>query len=414
MYFQSGCSSPPNGPQPSSLPLTGSTFVITFFPGSGGSGSATYTADPTFTVYPAYKVLNVVYVPIGNKSVIGYTTTATNGSTTKISDSFQSTTSAGASVGFTFTIRTPGSPKGTGSIGSSQGVDFGLTTTTGDSSSFTENFSSSSGVQFQSTSNTLDHTKDWIFVWLNPAVTLTQRGPSTVAYSLGVPSNNIGTDPNHTPVMDIVPATVAQFQDPKKMAVGQLIPSLQDGVTVPGLLSLCKNAVSPPSQCTQSLVNQNGCGCTPSDFADIVKQNPFFQTGVPQNATPIQVNQLIPNRFAYINTQILEFGVQSTYIIDDKTTRETAYSTTNQDTVSWSQGRTFTLPGGWSIGFNNGNSWTWTDTMETTKVNTLDHIMTAFLSSTTAACYTNVDIYMDTVYHTYLFVPDSISPSACP
>ena len=413
-YFQSSCSNPPTGPQPASLTLTGTNFVITFHPQSGGSGSATFQADATFTVYPAYKVIHIVYIPSGNKSFVGYNTTITNGTTSKISDSFQSTTSGGVSVGFTLNIgATAENPKGFGSVGSSSGVDFGFSSTTGDSSSFTESVSSSSNVQFFSTSDNLDHTKDQIFVWLNPAVTLTQTGPSTIAYSLGVPAADIGTDPNKTPVMDVVSATVAQLRDPTKMDVGQLVPSTQDGVTVPGLLCLCKNAV-PANTCTQSLVGQNGCGCAASDFADIVAQDPFYQSGVAANATPLQVNQIFPNRFAYINTQLLDFGVQSTYTVDDKNTTQTTYTTKQMDTVSWSQGSTFTIPGGFTIGLKNGNSWTWTDTMETTKTNTLDHTMTAFLNSTNAGCYSNVDIFMDTVFHTFVFVPDSVSSSACP
>src|SRR5208283_109242 len=51
VYFQSGCGSycPPTGPQPSSLTLTGNGFTITFYPQSGGGGSATYqtTVLPT-------------------------------------------------------------------------------------------------------------------------------------------------------------------------------------------------------------------------------------------------------------------------------------------------------------------------------------------------------------------------------
>jgi hypothetical protein len=205
--------------------------------------------------------------------------------------------------------------------------------------------------------------------------------------------------------MDVVPATVSQLQNPTTLQLGQLISSTEDGISVPGLLCLCS--------CTAALAAQNGCGCAATDFADIVQQDPFFHTGVAADSTPLQINSVIPNRFAYVNTELLDYGVQSTYTIDDKNTTQTVYTTTNMDSVGFSNSNTFSIPPAFTITLKNANMWTWTDTMETTKVNTLDHTMTAFLNSTTAACYSNVDIYLDTVYHTYVFVPDSSSTSAC-
>jgi hypothetical protein len=129
--------------------------------------------------------------------------------------------------------------------------------------------------------------------------------------------------------MDVVPATVSQLQNPTTLQLGQLISSTEDGISVPGLLCLCS--------CTAALAAQNGCGCAATDFADIVQQDPFFHTGVAAGSTPLQINSVIPNRFAYVNTELLDYGVQSTYTIDDKNTTQTVYTTTNMDSVGLQQ-----------------------------------------------------------------------------
>jgi len=418
-----GIYGPTPGPQPSSITLSGGNFSITFYVGYDGFGSATYQQLPTsttYTMYPAYKVLDVVYIPPGKGSYIGYTTSATNGATTTIS----SNVSSGTSLGFDASLCIGGCPgsgnsNGGKSGGPSAGLTFGWTTTSGNSVMTTSTIVGSETSQYNSASDPLDHTQDQIFIWINPAVTVSEQSGS-FSYSLGGVWWDATGAPNQTPIMDIYNATVAQLQEPSKMLIGQLTSQSVGGVTLPGLFSICASArQTNPPQC--KLQTDVPCGCVPSDFADIVQQDPFFHTGVSANATPAQVNQVLPNRFAYVNTELLDHFVKSSYVVDDKQETETSYTTTSQDSVSWSQSNNFTWkftwPATFTVGWTNGNQFTWTDTMETTKTNSIDHTMQTALNpanGVSSACYTNADIYLDTVYHTYAFVTDSASPSACP
>jgi hypothetical protein len=395
-YFQSGCSSPPNGPQPPSLPLTGSTFVITFFPGSGGSGSATYTANATLTVFPAYKILNIVYVPPGNQSNVAYTTDATQGTTSTIGDSFQ----AGKSVNFNVSV-------GFLFWKSTWDFNYAMSTTNSNTSTFTETIDSTTQAAYLSPSNPLSHASDRIFLWLNPAVTLSSNGSSTFGYTMA--PKDTGADGN--PVMNTANATVAQLQNPKLLTVGQLVSQTIDGVTMPGLLALCQNAV-PDNQCTAALASSTGCGCVANDFAAIVAQDPFWHAGVPQNATPAQINQAIPNRLVFMQTGLLEVNSPQTIKISDSSNSSSTYSTTNQNTVGWSKGGSVSFPLVFSASWKDTKTLTWTDTMSSGPAQGVAHTMSAVLATNNPNCFEHVDIYEDTVFHTFVFFEDS--PGACP
>jgi hypothetical protein len=395
-YFQSSCSSPPTGPQPSSLTLSGSNFTITFYPQSGGGGSATYQADQTYTVYPAYKVLNITYVPPGNQSNVSYSTDVSQGTTSTIGNSFAQGTTVdySVSVGFAFWKST-------------WDFNYGTSTTNGSSTTFTETIDSTTQATYLSPSDPLSHTSDRVSLWLNPAVTLIANGGSTFSYSIA--PKDTGAD--GSPVMNTCSVTVGQLQNPTQLTVGQLVSQTIDGVTMPGLLSLCKSAV-PDNQCTTALANSNGCGCAASDFTDIVQQDPFFHSGVPQNATAAQVNGAIPNRLVWVRTDLLSPNTKDSIKISDSSSSGYTYSTVNKDTVGWTKGWSINLPLIFSAKWTDTKTLTWTDTMTSGPTYGVSHTQNAVYATNNANCYEYVDIYEDTVYHSFVFFEDS--PGACP
>ena len=403
----------PTGDDP--LALNAGPFTIYFDP---SDGEATYQANTGTYVDPQYKLLSILYAPPGNKSYAGYTSQTSEGDSSTIVNTFTQGTSVsfhwggGLFSGVTYTLT------------------YNWTFEQDDQTSFMETYTNTNAVKFNSSSDALDHTQDVLYLWLNPEVTIYNTNNTPTSYALGLwyyqsapvspplPSQLLFSGISGAPV-DICNVTISQLQNPNTIPAGLLSPQQIDGYWVPGLMSLCANPVAE-NQCTVAQAEANGCGCTAQDFAGIVQQDPFFS---PQNTTlfppeyptPVQVNSFNTNRFAYISTLTLQPSIINTFQIQDAQT--TGQTFTNK--TSYNTSASFAVGSALPVGFKVGDQFTWTDSQSIGNTDGTTHTAQVSFGTTTSSCYEHIDIYEDTVFHTFVFAPDSdyntlFSTDGCP
>lgn len=364
--------------------LTGQDFFINVQPGPG-----TLTAALNVSLFPQYYILSIVYAPPGNQSSNGYTNAVSNAATTTVSKTFQTGVTTAVSVS------APG--------GSGFGVTFGASESNQNSQAFQISTSQGTGTQVSSNRNPIDHTQDQIFLWLNPAVTVTPTGTDTGNYSLSTP---LGSNGLPEP-MDVVNVNVEDLQNPSLIPIGFLTSQTRDNVSgLPGLASICAH---PVAQCTTA-----PCGCVASDFATILAADLLI--GSAQTTPPSQVN---PSRFVFISSQTLE-GPECTGCdpVKNSFTETDAQTTTDTETSTDSYSVGFTTTSGFSflgggLTLARSNTFTWTNAMSVGMSNGTSHTASVTLGSSSVDCVETVNIYEDTVYHTYAFAPAVTPPTSC-
>ncbi len=386
----------------------------------------------TMDVFVGFQLQSILYAPPGNKSSVGFTNSVSDGQNTSLTNSFSTTNQLGLSfslAGFSF--------------GASYQIQSTESTMTAAQATVQNQLQST----WPSTSDAIDHTQDLLSIWLNPQIEVAHSSvgddfvPST--YATQYVQGNSQYDPiGGVPYADapsgdmsIVTASVAALRNPTLLTPGQLVSQNLDGYTVAGLLSLCTNRM-PENQCTQAQAATNGCGCKASDFAAIVAQDPFFspsilsQTG---NLTPTlaQVNAADPNNARYV--PVLDNTGGDLYLLLDGTNPSTQTFTltdtnntseTFTNTVTQTANATFgykSSSGGstsgstpTSFGFTSSNSATWTNTESVGSSSSIVHTQSLLLGTSTAACYENIAVYEDTLYHTYVYQSTSNAPNPCP
>ena len=382
-YNSPGGNCPPNGGYmvqlSGNIQENGNVYFIDFYPNEGGSGTASLVQAPTATAMPLYSILSVIYDPPGNQSKNGFSTSVSNGITTGISNTFTDSSSLSITATGGFFAQ------------AIAGVSFGYSSSTIDSSSFQFTTQSTNGSDVPSTSNQVDHTQDQVFLWLNPQVSIAQTGSNTLIYTM----SNVGGQGQN-----IVNTRVANLQNPSLIPLWKLLPHTPPtGGTLPGLASICANPL-PPSQCTQA----NACGCVPSDFAAIITAaDPFFSPAaqsLSSSPTPDQVNQVDPNRFVYMESLPLE-DTQEPYGISDSDIAFQSYGAENGYSVGYIVGGQIGSPVGFHVTVKNTNTFTWSNTKTIGSINGTANSTTLTLGTTNSDCGGWVDIYEDTVYHTF-------------
>jgi hypothetical protein len=402
-----------------------------FVNGTVYTGTATVPATGPITTFdPVYKVVSILYSPPGNQSSNGFTNTTTNGSVTTLGDSF----SSGSNISFNVSGVL-------GLFGFS--ASFGSSTTTSNSTAFTETFSNATSVATDdngssyynpSQTNAINHNLDTFLILLNPEVAVSSTGPDGLtpySYSVGFkPINGIQTaqaDIVRVPAIDLETGNVAV-----NVLAPQPIGSPVDGQQpyMPGLGAICKNnAAYVSNACTQA----NQCGCVASDFADILAQDPLLNyngTGQPYDGTvsPLEAdtsgaaNCLSPNSSSQCRYVIVPDAPQSTTPVFQQLSGSTANSFTQTDGNSTSQTlgetRQYTLStssqGGFLVGsLTRTNTWTWQDSESVGSSTGTANSMSVTLKTSTPGCEENVNLYEDTIYHTFVYqIPTGIT--GCP
>lgn len=362
-----------------SMATEGYTINVT-----GGGGTVTIFS----TSQPKYNILSVLYAPPGNVSGNGYTQGTSNGVTTTMASSFTQGTSITFSFGFN-----------AGLFGVDRSTTFGFANETSTSHSFDDTYSKSSGSTLLSNRDPVDHSQDVFFLWLNPLVMVTQTGSSSAVTTLSTTSGQ---------PMDIIDVDVKGLQNPTVIPLGKLEHQNVSGYSLPGLSSICAHPL-PDSQCTQA----NACGCVPSDFTAILNSDPLISAS--SNTPPSNVDSV---RYKLVNTQLLQGPecqgcnlLVNSFTESDSQTASTTTSST--DTYSVSYGTSFKILKDFTL--TPASSFSWSNTKGLTHSNGTNHSASVSLGSSTYGCYEYIDIYEDTEFHTFTFVPSPGTPSgACP
>ena len=359
--------------------------------------TVTYSGDsmvPKATAGLKYEILSILYSPPGNASNNGFTNTQSAGSTTSVSQNFTSSDS------ITFSAGAPGV---------SSSVTFSTSQSAGNRSSFTTNYQASSSSQLTSVTQAINHNEDQVFILIDPSITITQTGTSTGFYSFGgsLHATGFGTG---GPPPDIINVNIAGLKNPSSIPLEILEPQVpQPGVTLPGLSFICAKPL-PPSQCTQ----QNACGCTPADFAPIVAQDSL--ANVTDQATA--PSTVASTRFLFINSISLQGPqqqgagpVRNTYSLSDSAVSSTETSSGSSYGVSYSQG--FGQIGLFSLGITATTGFTYAQTQTAGTTNGTAHVGTVTLGTSDVGCSEFVDVYEDTIYHTFAFSLPQEAPANC-
>ncbi len=430
-------------------------------------------------VAPLYKVFSILYSPPGNTSNQTYGTTTTNSTTTTVGSSFQQSYQIGFNSSGTADGLTLGGG-GTITFAHTTGNSYAFTTTVTDATSLQSG--DNKNTTFNPTSSNEDnHNLDAFEIWLNPLITVYLNGTTPVSYS--VSSIPLTIDGVPLPAADIV-GVPAITMEAAPAGVTTLNPSGTAGVStvplplleplpisqdqqfngpayIPGLGAICANntlyqqqltadrdnPANPAQICTQA----NQCGCTPADFAGILKTNPLLNynsttfTANPSAGwtSPLQANNspasicglnTVPNtpsnpadcRYVVVpapNTNtpgtasenavplsfLMEGGIQNPgYTYTDGTTSAETLSASNSTTLAIN----------FSIGipiftFKTQDQWTWTDTYSIGNANGIADSMSVLLSSSTATCDEYVSFFEDTEFHTFVFEVPPATQTGC-
>jgi len=408
---------------------------------TGGNGTVSTLFDPQ------YKVVSVLYSPPGNESYNGFGDSTTNSTTTSYGQSFS------FSEELTFTEGVPNILQGSESMG--------FTTTTSNSQAFTQTWGDATSVATNDNANTtynpaksdaINHNLDEFAIWLNPRVSVIPNGANPSSYSTG----SQYTEGISTLVADVIvlpaetmEATPAGTSGVTTVPVAYLIPqaiALESGgnTYMPGLGAICKNnslyleqaaSANPnvPTYCSQA----NQCGCKPSDFVGILQTDPLLNyNGTTLTASPYSGNTspvtVTVSGGTVCGANPVSTSADCRYVIvpiEKGSTTPTfePLSGSEQDTFTQSDGNTDAETIGGSIAYNVGvsltsgiffgslktsYSWQWKDSESVGSSTGTANSMSVTLKTSTASCDENVNIYEDTLYHTFVF--QTPANNSCP
>lgn len=442
---KASCDPIPEGPTTITLGLPNgnpSNLNFSISPGRFPTG----TASVNFTVNPAYKVTSILYSPPGNQSTQSYTNTSTTGTISSISSSFTQAYEFTFSSGLkTDAISIGGTAFWGFSVGSTSNHTFAQTWS--DALGYGSDDNSSSTYN-PTGSDSANHNLDTFYIWLNPEVSGTEGAVSstytvtsqpipgvsaTIADTVAVPAITLEPAPAGMTVLNPT-GTAGVSTVPLSILVPQAIPNDQGtgNSYMPGLAAICKDQslysqqLANPTQvvCTQA----NQCGCTPDDFAGILATDPLLNyssvTGTvnpyPDTVSPLSLDG---SGSSVCGQNPIPAGSDCRYVIVPISAGSTTpqflpltgsgsntYQQTDSTTSSLSTGATTSYNTGFSFGggsllasANFKATWTWTDSESTGTTNGSANSLAILLKTSTASCNQNVNVFEDTVYHTFAF-----------
>lgn len=358
--------------------------AATTYPSYVGLNSPTppsFWVTMSAAVPPKFLINSILYDPPGSLSKNGFTTSNSVGTTS----TFSSTYTNGSSLSFTV------------SQGSATGSTFsmGISQSTTNSNFFKETVTNSSGTTIQASGEPIDHTQDTFLLWTNAVFTTYYNSASATAYTYTIAGNCGGYFNNVAIHAKLLMNPSLIYQNPGYTAPTQV----NSTCSAPALTNICAN----PSQCT---VN---------DFQGILNEDPLISA--PSSEAPSSINS---NRYVYVNpTQAVVLqgsgcsgcgNITHSYQIDDSKT----LGQSNGKTDSYSTGTTsedgFNIPFlGIGLTFKQQNTITISNMVVTGSFNGQTHSATAVLGSGIYNCYEDIDVYEDTVYHTFVLFPPNPS-----
>jgi hypothetical protein len=329
------------------------------------------TASTPFVVQPAnqpqtgsarlpYVVLFVLYAPPGanggkSGSSVDYGNGSTTGATTNLSQSFKAGVSINASAGL---------------VGNQGSVTVSASTQTTDSASLdikkTATFDISVGGP---PADGIDHSKDRIYLWLNPLLTFTIDPENNLNWQLGAAG----------PTMIIQYLEVAWLKNPALIPAG-----VQQQLTAAGV--------------------------KPADYANILQTNPFAS-----GAAAIDSNRFLPTSqsFPYEPPDSASDPVPVQKYVQTNTVTNTA-----THTVQTQYGVSLSAEGGFNLGVIKASlkvtdTFEWTNTSTSTTTNGSSQSATVAVGGP-AVGYTgptDVLVYWDTVYNSFMFAFPAVAAS---
>jgi hypothetical protein len=388
-----GCSGPVPPP-----PLTPGSHAINWTCSfSGGSGGGTQIlpvgdASGTATVRPKFIVLSVLYAPPGQSSNVDYGTSTLVGTSANFVNTVEQSTSTTISVGGGVTI-------GPLSLGATV-TDSQTFTQTGETNN-TLGVSKTSGSDIaipgpQKPGDGIDHNFDVILVWINPVVNFSITGVNSAtitgySFDPADPANEV----------DVVPLYVGWLQNPSTIP--------------PGVAAvLARSWALPPT-------DGSGPGLTTKDFAQILGRDPFTNPSYTPVLNP-GATTTTDGRFDLVGGETLSYApppsgdqpLTQKFNLQYQDTSETGLQT--QDSYKDSYSLQVTVQGSvdvaswFKVNFkdqvNETNSMTWTS--QATQTNTQTNGRTASLTLTgPSSAYngpTDLQLFQDNVYGTYMFL----------
>lgn len=317
----------------------------------------------TGTVQPRYYILSVMYAPPGThggdiSSSVKYGSGSTTGTTVSSSSSFKDSNSVSVSTDSLGYVQLEASYEYSRNKSKSNSLDIRK--------------SASKEINMPGPSvDGIDHDRDEIWLWLNPTLKLTLT-PTKVSWTV---------DNTHSSLIMFVFA--GDLKDPSRMA--------------PGV--------------AQTLRMQ---GITPQDFPEILKADPFVTRSGP-------LGGLTPQRFTFIDARRFKSlgftfpyeppfapgdkATTLTFTLDNSTTQTSASTVETSHTVGLTASAEFNLILTEKVKLN--NKWTWTNS--TTNSSSSDAKESASVTvggpSFGYTGPTNIQVYYDVLYKTFLFVP---------
>jgi hypothetical protein len=226
--------------------------------------------------------------------------------------------------------------------------------------------------------------------------------------------------------MSNINVTVAALQNPTTLLPSELVSRTNsDGNVVPGLLSLCANRIAE-SQCTSAAAQSNACGCTAADFTSLVQQDPFFDPAI-SNPTIANINAADPNNARFVpvldeNGNDLMLPIQSgltqnVSLTDAYNTSETYSKTVSKKdgiSIEYKSSNAATSDNPLNFDWKDSASVTWSLTESSGTSQGTSHTQSLSLQTTNSNCYEYVNVFEDTVFHTFVFANGSDAPNPCP